>query len=118
MVRIKRVYAPPAQEDGVRILVERLWPRGVSKDQAGLSRWEKDLAPSPELRRWFSHDPQKWPEFRRRYWAELDAKTAQILQLRTEADTGPVTLVYAARDEQHNAALALQQYLGGPQGAA
>lgn len=111
MIKLKRVYLKPAEEDGLRVLVERLWPRGFSKQRASLDFWLKDLAPSPELRRWFGHEPEKWPEFCRRYWRELAGKPEQADFLRQKAREGTVTLVYAARDEEHNAALALKQFL-------
>ena len=111
MVKLKRVYLPPTPDDGLRVLVERLWPRGVTKEQAALDVWLQEVAPSPELRRWFGHDPAKWPEFRRRYWQELAAKQKETDFLQQEGRNGAVTLVYAARDEEHNAALALKQFL-------
>lgn len=107
--RVKRIYEPPADSDGERVLVDRLWPRGLSKKKAAVNRWEKELAPSDELRRWFAHDTDKWPEFRRRYFAELDAEPAGLADLR--ATRGRVTLLFAARDEQYNNAVALKEYL-------
>ena len=111
MIRLKRAYEPPAMEDGERILVERLWPRGVSKERADIERWMKEIAPSTELRRWFAHDPAKWEEFRERYRAELAEKPELITELREKAKRGTITLVYAARDEAHNSAVVLQEYL-------
>ena len=110
-VNLKRAYEAPAPEDGRRFLVERLWPRGIRKSDLRLDGWLKDVAPSPELRRWFGHDPEKWPEFRRRYFAELRSKDAAVGPLREASRTGPVTLVYGARDTKHNAAVALREYL-------
>ena len=110
-LRLKRAYAPVSPEDGARILVERLWPRGVSKERAALDDWLKDIAPSAELRTWFHHDPARWPEFQRRYRAELTGHGALLAQLRTRVADGPVTLVYAARDEAHNAARVLHDVL-------
>jgi uncharacterized protein YeaO (DUF488 family) len=110
-IRLKRAYEEPSRGDGLRILVERLWPRGLSRERADVDVWLKDIAPSPELRRWFGHEPDKWEEFRRRYWAELDAKPEAVAELRRKARDEPVTFVYAARDEQHNGALALKEYL-------
>jgi uncharacterized protein YeaO (DUF488 family) len=111
MIRIKRVYDEPSKQDGLRILVERLWPRGVSKEKAAVDLWLKDVAPSTELRKWFSHDPEKWDEFRKRYQAEL-AETGDLLTLlKYRASEGTVTFVYAAHDEQHNSALVLQEFL-------
>lgn len=112
-LRLKRAYAAPAPEDGRRILVDRLWPRGVSKARAALDDWMKDLAPSPELRRWFGHDPARWEEFRRRYQRELEDQGARLGQLRDMARAGPVTLVFAARDEAHNEAVVLREVLLG-----
>jgi uncharacterized protein YeaO (DUF488 family) len=113
VIKLKRVYLPAAREDGLRVLVERLWPRGFTKERAALGLWLKEAAPSPELRRWFAHDPTKWQEFCRRYWRELEEKPEQTDFLRQESRKGVVTLVYAARDEKHNAALALKQFLEG-----
>lgn len=111
MIRIKRAYEPPARADGVRILVERLWPRGVSKERAALDLWMKEIAPSPELRTWFAHDPAKWPEFERRYWKELRGNPDAVAALRAGMGRGVVTFVYAARDEEHNGAVALRAFL-------
>lgn len=111
MIKLKRAYDKPAEDDGERILVERLWPRGVSKAQAQLDLWLKEIAPSTELREWFGHDPDKWTEFRRRYLKELKQKADSISLLRRLAKKGTVTLIYAARDEEHNGALVLQQFL-------
>jgi len=111
MVRLKRIYLAPAPDDGVRILVERLWPRGLKKEAAAVDLWLKDVAPSPELRTWFGHDPARWEEFQRRYRRELAGKPGLLQTLRQKIQEGPVTFVYAARDEAHNAALALQKFL-------
>jgi uncharacterized protein YeaO (DUF488 family) len=113
-VSLKRAYEAPAPEDGRRFLVERLWPRGIRKSELRLDAWLKDVAPSPELRRWFGHDPEKWPEFRRRYFAELRSRDAALGPLREASRTGPVTLVYGARDTEHNSAVALREYLSAP----
>ncbi len=110
-IHLKRAYEPPAPADGQRFLVERLWPRGVRKADLRLDGWLKDGAPSPRLRQWFSHDPQKWPEFKRRYFAELRVKKTALAPLREASRRGPVTLVYGARDTEHNAAVALREYL-------
>jgi len=110
-LRLKRAYVAATKDDGTRILVERLWPRGVSKAEARLDLWLKDIAPSPGLRTWFSHDPAKWPEFQRRYRAELKDNAAAVAALRKEASKGTVTLVFAARDEERNSAVALKRYL-------
>jgi uncharacterized protein YeaO (DUF488 family) len=111
MLKLKRAYAAPAPEDGFRVLVERLWPRGLTKEAAALDLWLKEIAPSPELRRWFSHDPQKWDEFCRKYWAELQSREAAVSLLAAKSQEGAVTLVYGSRDEVHNAAAALQMFL-------
>ena len=113
MLKIKRVYDPPRMEDGERYLVERLWPRGVTRGAARLTDWLKDLAPSPALRQWFGHDPKRWAEFRRRYAAELRApeKRQFLERLAEAARRGTVTLVFAARDLEHNSALLLKDYL-------
>ena len=113
MINLKRAYAPPAPEDGFRVLVERLWPRGLKKEALALDLWLKDIAPSPELRRWFGHDPAKWEEFCRRYWAELADRPAVVKLLREKVQEGRVTLVYGSRDEEHNAAVALKKFLAG-----
>jgi uncharacterized protein YeaO (DUF488 family) len=108
---MKRAYEEPSEDDGTRILVERLWPRGVSKDKAAIDVWLKDLAPSPELRKWYSHDLARWEEFRRRYLAELDEKRDEVRELKQRLKDGPVTFVYAAKDPEHNSALVLREYV-------
>lgn len=112
-IRLKRVYARPEDDDGPRFLVERLWPRGLTKDRAKVDAWFKDVAPSPELRRWYSHDPKKWPEFRRRYLAELGRNPEAVGRLRARLGEGTVTFVYAAKDEQRNSAAVLKAWLEG-----
>ncbi|XAM01224.1 DUF488 domain-containing protein [Phycisphaeraceae bacterium D3-23] len=108
----KRVYEPKADTDGLRILVDRVWPRGVSKDQAAIDAWAKDLAPSTKLRKWFAHDPEKYPAFKERYHDELDVLAETVTQYVNDwADHGTVTLVYSAKDEQHNQAVVLRDYL-------
>lgn len=111
MLRLKRVYEPPSDGDGLRVLVERLWPRGVTKQQAAIDEWLKDVAPSPDLRKRFGHDPAKWTEFRRRYAAELRDKPDALQALRRKAGNGTVTLVYSARDTEHNSAVVLKRFL-------
>jgi uncharacterized protein YeaO (DUF488 family) len=106
-VRMKRAYDEASPSDGYRVLVDRLWPRGVSKARARLDEWEKELAPSAELRTWFDHDPARFPEFRRRYVAELQHQRPRLAELRRRARTGTLTLVYAARDAEHNDAVVL-----------
>jgi uncharacterized protein YeaO (DUF488 family) len=110
-VRIKRAYEAPSAADGTRVLVDRLWPRGLKKADARLSQWMKEIAPSTELRKWFGHDPQRWAEFRRRYRAELSGKRELVGQLREVARRGPLTLVYSAHDEAHNQAVVLRETL-------
>ena len=112
-VRLKRAYEPPSYEDGLRVLVDRLWPRGLRKDDAAIDLWPKDLAPSADLRRWFGHDPGRWSEFRRRYEEELSCKAEPLEELRQKAEGGTLTLVYAARDELHNHAIVLRDMLSG-----
>lgn len=109
----KRAYESPAASDGKRILIDRLWPRGLSKDKAQIDFWLKDIAPSTELRKWFGHDPAKWDEFQVRYIAELDANDQAVQALRTMIKDGPVTLVYGAKDTEHNDAVVLSSYLQG-----
>ncbi|HWF98735.1 MAG TPA: DUF488 domain-containing protein [Steroidobacteraceae bacterium] len=110
-VIIKRAYEPPSPRDGTRVLVDRLWPRGVKKADAGISQWMKEIAPSTELRKWFGHDPARWDEFRRRYKAELTKKRELVGRLRELAQEGPLTLVYSAHDEAHNQAVVLRETL-------
>ena len=109
MLQLKRVYEPAARADGRRILVDRLWPRGLSKERAALDEWMKEIAPSAELRRWFAHDPDKWPEFRKRYRQELRTRADLVREIATRASRGRVTLVYGARDEAHNEAVVLAE---------
>ena len=111
MIRIKRVYEKSERKDGTRILVDGIWPRGVSKASAHLDLWLKEVAPSTELRQWFGHDPVRWEEFRSRYFGELADKEDATAQIRAATSKGDVTLVYSARDERHNNAVALKQYL-------
>jgi uncharacterized protein YeaO (DUF488 family) len=109
-VQVKRVYEKPADSDGKRILIDRLWPRGLSKNKAKIDLWLKDIAPSAELRKWFSHDPAKWTEFQKRYQKELDANKNAVATLQGQLKGGPATLVYGAKDEQHNDAVVLKEY--------
>jgi uncharacterized protein YeaO (DUF488 family) len=110
-IRLKRAYEPPGEDDGTRVLVDRLWPRGVKKSAAAIDLWIKDIAPSAELRRWFAHDPERWPEFRRRYEDELRHQPEPVEQLRALAGKGPLTLVFAARDATRNDAVVLRDLL-------
>ncbi len=109
LIKIRRIYEPPADADCYRVLIDRLWPRGMSKEKAALDLWMKEIAPSDELRTWFSHEPKKWAEFQKKYSQELLAKSDMISQLKQlEKEKGAVTLVYAAKDTEHNNAVALK----------
>lgn len=108
-IKIKRVYELPDQHDGRRILVDRFWPRGLTKEKAGIDLWLKEIAPNTELRKWFDHDPGKWEEFKNQYRAELKDNHEQIRLLKQELERGIVTLVYAAKDEEHNQAIVIQE---------
>jgi uncharacterized protein YeaO (DUF488 family) len=110
-VRLKRVYEPAGPMDGHRVLIDRLWPRGVSRDRAKVDDWEKDLAPSQELRQWFGHEPERFDEFRRRYIEELNRQRPRLTSLRRRAREGTLTLVYAAHDTEHNDAVVLAEVL-------
>jgi uncharacterized protein YeaO (DUF488 family) len=110
-IQIKRIYEPPEPSDGFRVLVDRLWPRGIAKERAGLDLWMKEIAPSTELRRWFGHDPERWTEFQARYRAELHEHGAELAQLRSHARKGTVTLLFGARDFEHNEAVVLREIL-------
>jgi uncharacterized protein YeaO (DUF488 family) len=110
-VAVKRAYEPVEEDDGYRVLIDRLWPRGVSKEQARLDEWARELAPSTELRRWFGHDPARFEEFRRRYIEELAAEADKLDELRRRSGSGRVTLVYGARDSEHNDAVVLAELL-------
>src|SRR5215471_3215048 len=110
-IRLKRAYEPPASDDGIRVLIDRLWPRGVKKSDAAIDEWMKEIAPSTELRKWFSHDPRRWQEFRRRYRSEIHRHPERIDRLRTLAQHGTITLVFSARDEVHNDAVVLRDLL-------
>ena len=113
MIRLERVYEKPSREDGLRILVDRLWPRGLTKERAALELWLKDVAPSTELRQWFAHDPAKWKQFEIRYRKELSQQKDALKLLKQKAKEHTVTLVYAARDEEHNEAIVLKKVLEG-----
>lgn len=110
-IQLKRVYEKPERGDGARILVDRLWPRGLTKEKAAIDLWLKEVAPSTELRKWFGHDPKKWSGFRRRYRAELKQRGDQLRLIKRKAGEGPVTLIYGARDQEHNEAVILKQLL-------
>lgn len=110
-IQIRRAYDPPGRGDGYRVLVDRVWPRGVSKDDLDLDEWRKEIAPSTPLRKWFGHDPERWREFQKRYFVELEGKQDSVRELVKRARQGRVTLVYGARDQDHNQAVALSAYL-------
>lgn len=110
-LHLKRVYEEPAKTDGTRILVDRIWPRGLTKEKAHIDLWLKEVAPSDELRKWFGHDPERWPEFRARYRAEIKQNPAQFALLRQAIAKGPATIVYGAKDQQHNQAVVLYELL-------
>ena len=110
-IKIKRVYERPDKEDGTRILVDRLWPRGLTKAKASVDLWLKEIAPSTELRKWFGHDPGKWAEFKTRYRAELRENDEQVELLKREIEQGVVTLLYGAKDELHNEVVVLKEFL-------
>jgi len=110
-IQLKRAYEKPKRGDGTRILVDRLWPRGLTKDKAQISLWLKDVAPSTELRKWFGHDPRKWRAFRSRYRAELKQRDDQLQLINNKAKKGVITLIYGARDQKHNEAVVLKQLL-------
>jgi uncharacterized protein YeaO (DUF488 family) len=111
MLKLKRAYEPASTADGRRLLVERLWPRGVSKEKLHVDEWIKDVAPSTDLRKWFGHDPEKWDQFRAKYFKELDAHPDAWRPILAASRRGPVTLVYSSHDEVHNNAVALKEYL-------
>jgi uncharacterized protein YeaO (DUF488 family) len=110
-IKLKRAYEKPDPEDGKRILVERLWPRGLKKEEAKIDTWLKDVAPSTELRKWYAHDPTKWAQFKERYWNELDAKPEQVAALAKECKQNAVTFVFGSREEKLNNATALKEYI-------
>jgi len=110
-IKLKRAYDAPSKSDGKRFLVERLWPRGVTKDKAALDEWFKDIAPSPALRKWYDHEPAKWPEFQKRYVKELAENDEEVRRLADACAKGSVTFVYAAKDEKRNSAAVLKEYI-------
>jgi len=111
MIRVKRVYDAPAADDGTRILVDRLWPRGIRKEKAGVALWLKEIGPSDELRKWFSHDPDKWAEFKERFFEELDRKKDLVQMIVEKSREGDVTLLFGSKEERYNNAQALREYL-------
>lgn len=110
-IRLKRAYEKPEPADGTRILVDRLWPRGLTKEKAAIDLWLKEVAPSTELRKWFGHDPKKWRNFRSRYRTELKQHGAALRLIKSKAKEGVVTLIYGARDQEHNEAIILKEFL-------
>ena len=116
-IQLKRVYQAASQGDGYRLLVDRIWPRGLGKEEARIDDWMKEIAPSTELRKWFGHEPAKWEEFRRRYFAELSDRPELVERLVERARSGPLTLVYSSKDEDHNNAVALREFLESAEGA-
>jgi uncharacterized protein YeaO (DUF488 family) len=111
MIKIKRIYDPPAEDDGFRILVDRLWPRGLTKEKAKLDLWLKEIAPSDQLRKWYAHDPKKWPEFKKKYSKELDQKVDLIDQIVKKTKEGDLTLLFSSKEEKLNNAVALREYI-------
>lgn len=111
MIATKRIYDDAKGEDGIRILVDRLWPRGITKERANVDEWMRDIAPSDQLRRWYHHDPEKWPEFRTMYQAELRSKQQLVDKLRRRSRTARITLLYSAKDKERNNAIALREFL-------
>jgi len=111
MIKIKRIYDAPTSNDGIRILVDRLWPRGLSKEKAKVELWLKEIAPSNELRKWYSHDPKKWAEFRKRYFKDLDTKRELVNQIVQKTKERDVTLLYSSKEEKINNAVALKEYI-------
>ena len=112
-IALKRIYEPAAKSDGMRVLVDRAWPRGITKEKAALHLWLKEIAPSTALRKWYGHDPARWDEFRKRYGKELDGNEEAVGQLKALIAKGAVTLLYSAHDAEHNQAVALRDYLKG-----
>ncbi len=110
-VNVKRVYEPPSEDDGLRVLVDRVWPRGFSKSRAKVDQWMKDLGPTDALRKWFGHDPARWLQFKKRYFKELAGKQEQIGRLLDQAKGRKLTLVYSAKDTEHNQAVALKEFM-------
>jgi len=110
-IRLKRIYEAPSPDDGYRVLVDRVWPRGMTKEKAAINLWAKDVAPSTELRKWFNHDLSKWGEFQKRYHRELQNKLSDLSALVAKAGDAPLTLLYGAKDEEHNQAVVLHEFL-------
>lgn len=110
-IKLKRAYDHPGDEDGFRVLVDRIWPRGITKDDLKIDYWAREIAPSADLRKWFGHEPEKWPEFKKRYFNELDGQDERVAELREKIAAKATTLVFSAKDERHNNAVALKEYL-------
>ena len=113
MIKIKRIYEPPSTDDGKRILVDRLWPRGMKKEEAHIDEWLKEISPSNELRKWYSHDPAKWPEFKKRYRKEISKQTEVLKRIKDEGKKGTVTLLFSTKELELNNAVALKEILEG-----
>jgi uncharacterized protein YeaO (DUF488 family) len=113
MIKIKRIYDPPAKEDGFRILVDRLWPRGLGKEKAKIDLWLKEIAPSDQLRKWYGHDPKKWTQFRKKYSNELKDKDELVNRIAGKVKEGTITFLYSSKEEKHNNAVALKEYILG-----
>jgi uncharacterized protein YeaO (DUF488 family) len=111
MIKVKRIYDPPAPDDGKRILIDRLWPRGMKKEEAHIDEWLKEISPSNELRKWYSHDPAKWPEFKKRYRAEISKQTELLKRIKNEGKRGTVTLLFSTKELELNNAVALKEIL-------
>lgn len=110
-IRLKRIYEPPSPDDGYRVLVDRVWPRGLTKEKADIDLWAKNVAPSTELRKWFNHDPAKWSDFQKKYRDELQGQRSALKQLLSDAGKHPLTLLYGAKDEEHNQAVVLHAFM-------
>ena len=113
MIKVKRIYEPPSPGDGKRILIDRLWPRGMKKEEAHIDEWLKEISPSNELRKWYSHDPVKWPEFKRRYRAEISKETELLKRIKNEGKRGTVTLLFSSKELELNNAVALKEFVEG-----
>ncbi len=113
MIRVKRIYDPPSLSDGKRILIDRLWPRGMKKEEAQIDEWLKEISPSNELRKWYSHDPAKWPEFKKRYRAEISKETELLKRIKDEGKKGTVTLLFSTKELELNNAVALKEFVEG-----
>jgi len=113
MIKVKRIYDPPSPDDGKRILIDRLWPRGMKKEEAHIDQWLKEISPSNELRKWYSHDPAKWPEFKKRYRAEISKEMELLKRIKNEGKKGTVTLLFSTKELELNNAVALKEIIEG-----